>query len=262
MSPLGSRSGRRFAWLAVALVIVAATSAARAESPEELFNSANRAYDDRRYDEAVQGYETLLRYQIEDPRLEYNLGNAEFRRGNIGAAILHYERARRLDPTDPDVLANLRHARSVRIDRVPEPQLPAALAALRALQDRLGPRGHAWIVVALVWLIAALLAHGAAAPGKWRPAHGWGVALLAAAIALSALSWSLAWQRLAGRPLAVVLAERAAVLGGPGANNATLAVVHEGLDVEVRGERAEWVQVLLPNGVTGWIPRDAVGIVG
>ena len=35
----------------------------------------------------------------------------------------------------------------------------------------------------------------------------------------------------------------------------------EGLDVEVWGEREEWIQVRLPNGVSGWVPRGAVEVV-
>src|SRR4029077_19623718 len=41
----------------------------------------------------------------------FNLGNAYFRAGNPGRAILNYERARRLMPRDPDLHANLGFAR-------------------------------------------------------------------------------------------------------------------------------------------------------
>ena len=48
------------------------------------------------------------------------------------------------------------------------------------------------------------------------------------------------------------------VLAGPGENNATLFTVHEGLTLEVRSERQDWVQVSLPNGLNGWVRRGAV----
>ena len=56
----------------------------------------NTAYAAGDFNSAAAAYESVLRYRISDPRVEYNLGNAEFRRGNLGKAILHYERARRL----------------------------------------------------------------------------------------------------------------------------------------------------------------------
>jgi hypothetical protein len=41
----------------------------------------------------------------------YNAGNAEARAGHPALAVLDYERARLLAPTDPDIAANLRHVR-------------------------------------------------------------------------------------------------------------------------------------------------------
>jgi hypothetical protein len=41
----------------------------------------------------------------------YNLANSYARAGKPGLAVLNYERAGLLDPTDPDIRANLRHVR-------------------------------------------------------------------------------------------------------------------------------------------------------
>jgi SH3-like domain-containing protein len=79
--------------------------------------------------------------------------------------------------------------------------------------------------------------------------------------ALASASWLTTLDRLHGRRLAVVLEQAVEVLAGPGRNNPTLATVHEGLTLEVRAERDEWFQVSLPNGLNGWVARDAVGEV-
>lgn len=44
----------------------------------------------------------------------YNLGNAYARSGKIALAVLEYERARVLAPRDPDIEANLAHARELK----------------------------------------------------------------------------------------------------------------------------------------------------
>jgi len=233
----------------------------RAESPEEIFERGNAAYDAGRFDEAAEAYRMLLRYQFADPRIEYNLGNAEFKRGELGRAILHYERARRLSPTDPDIRANLEYARSLRMDRVPETPRFAIAQWVVDLQDRLGPDRQAWIVVGVVWIMGGLLAWGLAVPGRWRAGHGWTLAVLVLLLALSASSWLTTHRRLVGTTVAVVLVPSVEVLSGPGSNNATLATIHEGLEVEVWGERSEWIQVRLPNAVSGWLPRTAVEVI-
>lgn len=255
----------RFRGVLLAAVLVLASGlpfgVARAESPEEIFERGNNAYDREDYDEAFEAYTTLTRYQIDDPRLEFNLGNAEFRRGNLGRAILHYERASKLDPTDPDIEDNLDYARSRRLDRVPPMERPAVVAWVVGLQDRAGPDRQAWLIVVLVWMLSALLIWGLAERGRWSGRLGWFSATLILLIVIGGLSWFGTHQRLEGRPKAVVVEQQADVLAGPGQNNATLATIHEGLDVEVWGERNEWVQVRLPNGVSGWIARRAVEIV-
>ena len=90
---------------------------------------------------------------------------------------------------------------------------------------------------------------------------GWTLAALVLAASLTALSWGGTWQRLEGERVAVVLAASVEVLAGPGENNASLFTVHEGLTLTVRSERPDWVQVSLPNGLNGWIPRAALGFV-
>jgi hypothetical protein len=40
-----------------------------------------------------------------------------------------------------------------------------------------------------------------------------------------------------------------------------LFTVHEGLKAEIRADRGGWLQVSLPNGWNGWIPREAAGTI-
>jgi tetratricopeptide (TPR) repeat protein len=243
--------------LALALSILAAGSA-QAQTPEDLFERANAAYEQGRFDEAAEGYRAVLRYRIQDPVLEYNLANAEFKLGHLGAAILHYERARRLDPTDPEIVANLEFARSFTFDRVEEPPVPAALARVARLQDTIGPDRQAWIALAFTWVVAGIVAWCSSRPGGWNARWGWTLATALLVAAASWGSWYATWQRLEGRALAVVQRDSVEVLAGPGSNNATLFTVHEGLTLLVRSEREEWLQVSLPNGLSGWIPRRAI----
>ncbi len=245
-----------------AMLALAFGTTSAAQTPENVFLEGNAHYEDGRYAAAAAAYRSLLRYQIRDPVLEYNLGNAEFRLGNLGQAILHYERARRLDPTDRDIVANLEFARSFRHDQVEPEQQAAVVRWVQALQDRLGPDRQAWAVVALVWLIAALHARCFSRPRGWSATHGWLLGALLLVLVVSSASWYATLQRLEGRRSAVVLEQVVEVRAGPGHNNPALFTVHEGLGLWIRGERDEWLQVSLPNGVLhGWIAKDAVGEV-
>jgi len=242
--------------LALAWLIV--SGVAFAQTPEDIFNRGNAAYEDDRFDEAADAYRALLRYEIHDPLVEFNLGNAEFRLGNLGAAILHYERARRLDPVDADILANLEYARSFCFDRVEVPDQGAVVRWLHAAQNRLGPDRQAWFALGSVWAIAGLLAWCFSRPGGWTARHGWILSGLVLVLVLSTASWYTTLHRTEGRRQAIVMDDVAEVLAGPGLNNPALFTVHEGLRLDVRAEREEWFQVSLPNGLNGWISREAI----
>ena len=244
--------------IAAALIVLLGTGATvRAESPEDSFDTACRAYDEGRWDAAADGFRGLLRYELADWRLEYNLANTEFKRGRLGEAILHYERARRLNPADRDTVANLAIARARIRDVVEDDGAAGLLSALRSAQDRIGVSAQASILLVCVWLVAAIVTWCASRAGGFTPAWGWTLTGLLVVSLLVFLSWRATWFRLEGTPRAVVLKPSVEALAGPGLNNAALFTLHEGIAVTIQTEREGWLQVSLPNGLTGWVVRDA-----
>jgi tetratricopeptide (TPR) repeat protein len=244
--------------IAVALLsVVGAASTVRAASPEDTFDSACRAYEDGHWDAAADAFRSLLRYGLADARIEYNLANTEYKRGRLGEAILHYERARRLSPADGEIVANLAIARSKLRDVVEDEDAAGVLHAVRAAQDRLGVSTQAWLLVGCIWLLAAIVTWCGARSGGFTPAWGWTLAALLLVSLLVFLSWRATWARLEGTPRAVVLKPTVEALAGPGLNNTSLFTLHEGIAVTIESEREGWLQVSLPNGLTGWVVRDA-----
>lgn len=245
-----------FAAAVVAILFTAQT--ARAQSPEATFEAACKAYDAGLWDEAAEKFRSLLRYGIADFRLEYNLANAEYKRGHLGEAILHYERARRLNPADRDVLANLAIARGKIRDVVEDDDGAGALRPLRSVQDRLGVAAQAGLFLGGVWIIAAIVIWCGGRPRGFSPAWGWSLAAALVATGLVFLSWRATWARLDGTPRAVVLTPSVEALAGPGLNNASLFTLHEGTTVSIQAEREGWIQVTLPNNLAGWVESDAL----
>ena len=238
-------------------ILLGTALAAGAESPEATFDAACREYEQGHWDAAADGFRSLLRYGLSDARLEYNLANAEYKRGRLGEAILHYERARRLAPADPDIQGNLAITRAKIRDVVEDEDAAGVLRAVREVQDRSGVSAQAWLFVACVWLLAAIVAWCGSRAGGFTPGWGWTLAGALLATALVFLSWRSTWSRLAGTPRAVILKPAVEALAGPGLNNASLFTLHEGTTVAIENEREGWLQVTLPNGLTGWVVRDA-----
>jgi len=248
------------AWWLLALALVAGVPAG-AQTAEEAFEIGNAAYAAGDWTAAAEAYRTVLDYRVRDARVHYNLGNAEFRLRRLGPAILHYEKAFRLDPADREIEANLRFARTFRFDRVEVEEPMLATRALRRAQAVVGIDGQSVCVVALAWLVAGLLAWGLARQGRFGPGHGWVLAVLLVLLVLVGLSWWDTYERLELRELAVVQAPAVELVAGPGPSNPALLTVHEGLTVVILDERDDWIQVSLPNGIHGWIDARTIGRV-
>lgn len=78
---------------------------------DSLFSHANHNYENQDYSQALDGYLNLINQGYSSAPLYFNIGNCYFKEGKLGYAILYYLRAKRLNPNDDDINANLAFAR-------------------------------------------------------------------------------------------------------------------------------------------------------
>lgn len=105
------------------------------------------------YLEAIRLYKEAIDRQGTSAAIYYNLGNAYFRVDSLAKAIINYERALRIDPTDEDIRANLDFVNSKIIDA------PSTDAISNVLVDKSMRMfsANGWAVVSLVIFIVVLL---------------------------------------------------------------------------------------------------------
>ncbi len=190
---------------------------------EGTMSRGNALYESGDYAGAVAEYEKVLLYEMRNGAVHYNLGNAWFKLDRPGPAILHYERALRLDPGDVDAARNLAYARSRIIDRVTEDQENIYLRLLKRFRDALTPDQAAFVFLA-AWLIlsAALFVRiisNGAHRGSARSRLVFYTALLALLVmAAAGLQYGLHWRHLTSTDTAIVMADKVDVTktGHPG----------------------------------------------
>lgn len=83
----------------------------QAEDVESRFESGNVAYSVGEYDKAIEIYKEIIASEGNGSGLLYNLANSYAQKGLLGLAILNYERALKLSPSDADILGNLAKVR-------------------------------------------------------------------------------------------------------------------------------------------------------
>jgi tetratricopeptide (TPR) repeat protein len=218
------------------------------------FKAANELYDAGKFAEAAAAYGKI---EPKTANVYFNLGNALFRQDEIGLALLNYERARALAPSDPDILANLKFAEQrlgvVEINAAPK-------MAARFVQHVLASRTHdEWARQELVGLWLVVLA---VAGAIWLRRMRTGFVIVAAVFFgwFAASAGALGYRAYSERtgPAAITIASRAEARFAP----LTDATVHfqlaEGTKVAVREDRGQWLFVERADGQQGWVKADAV----
>jgi tetratricopeptide (TPR) repeat protein len=228
-------------------------------TPADAFRRAEALYQEERYPEAIEVYESIRASGVEDGVLYYNLGNAYFKSGRLGLAIVGYERALKLMPGDEDVRANLAFADGLVSGGLEPPPLPLVVGWVVDLYQRARP-GFLAQALSLTFLLGGA-SFSIFLLDRWPRLRTTALVALAGAVVVALLAGASLISKLhaeSNRIEAVVVTENAYVRSGPLESSPPLAEIHEGLKVRVLGEREGFLQVSLSNGLTGWVPREQV----
>lgn len=238
----------------VALIAVAAARAAEA-SREQIFERANAAFADGRFDEARSALTELARGDGASPGVLYNLGNAAFRAGKPGEAILAYERALWLAPRDQDVRANLRQVRKAA--GLPEPDDgPWARLTRTATANGWAWLASAGLYVTCLSLLVRRVVTGDASVRQRRGALSVGAGV---GLALLLLAGAACATRLGERDRGVVLDGDPKLRVAPYASATASSELAPGELVRIERSHEGFTLVRTLAGRSGWMSADAVG---
>ena len=219
---------------------------------------ANQLYETGQFVEAAVAYQALADAGVEDGTLYYNLGNAHFKAGDLGYAILNYRRAQILLPRDPDVSANLQLARAQTTDRLEDEDGGALVAFVhRALVEWTTLDEAAAITLGL-WVLLCALAVAAILWPRGRQGLGYVIGVVAVLLVLGLLSVTIRVADARGGNPAVVVAQSVETRSGPGTDYVAEFTLHAGAEVRVLEQRESWARVALPGDLQGWLPGEAV----
>ena len=234
--------------LACALLLASAAIALAQEG--DAWTRANEEFAAGRFQEALQLYQDLSRAGETNAALFYNIGNTHYRMGQLGEAILNYERALALEPQHPEAQANLRLVR----DKA------RALELKRGGFERLIARGTPaqYTIAAAVgfWMAAFALAGLFLSRRK-------SASLVTATIVgvLTCAGSGFALYRLetgsSGRALAIVTAKSIEARLATADNAGTVLALPAGSEVKILSTRGGWTYADLPNDLRGWIPANS-----
>jgi tetratricopeptide (TPR) repeat protein len=235
------------------VALIALASCAFAQSDAQ-FARANQDYAQGKFKEAIDGYNSVVHSGNWNASLFYNLGNAYFRTGDFGRAILNYERALALEPNHPETQANLRIARDeARALELP-PGWPERFLRFANVNQ------YAIAAAVAFWIGAFCIAAAAFWQRRRRRL-----------VVFSLLLWSifvlLGYMLAAiengpkGRSFAIVTGSDVQARLATADNAGSVLALPPGSEITIVRQRGDWIYAALPNSLSGWVPAKSVEAV-
>ena len=141
-------------YLIAALLTLVGVVAVNAAS---LAEQADSAYAKQDYPAALSLYKNAIEKEGTSSNLYYNLGNAYYRTGDVGHAIISYERALQLDPSNEDARINLNFVNG-RIAGAPEDDSSFLANLHETVTSWFSPDAWAWVAFGFFLLVCAAIA--------------------------------------------------------------------------------------------------------
>ncbi len=247
-------------FLVLALVLVSISTRRTQPVDAQAVNVANQLYEVGHYREAAQMYEQFVSQGIIDSSVFYNLGNAYYKMGDLGKAILNYQQAAQLNPRDADVRANLELARRQVGVMVP--------AGAPGPLDSLVDWSRYWVTVDELAIIALgmwfsfslfFITYRITRPGSLKTGLHYAIWATLLLVAISGFTLGARLYKDISLNEGVVVSPTVSVSSNPSAENVTGIQLPGGTAVNLIEVRGDWARMALPDRtIEGWIPVESV----
>lgn len=220
-------------------------------TPCDLYNQANQAYEHEDYYKAIELYEQAVS-NTNNGKLYYNLGNAYFKSGQIGRALLNYNRARFLAPRDRDINTNIQFLRNYRIDKnlnIESPIIKLISSIFHLFSFR-----EAMFLATILFLITIILI--VLSIIFYQRIFSYIAIAIGVIFLYLFITWQV-WQSEKSSPRAVVVNQEVTLRSGPGQEYKDILIGHDGLEVRIIESRGEYSLVQFPGG-GGWVESNSI----
>jgi tetratricopeptide (TPR) repeat protein len=229
---------------------------------DKTFEQANALYNEGKYAEAIDKYESILESDIHSAELYYNLGNANYKLNNIAPSVYYFEKALQLNPNDKDIKNNLSFAQQMTIDAIDKvPQVGFSRIINNVVNTF---KTDTWAKIAIggviIFVLLFLMYHFSYATSQKRIAFIISVLSLLIACFSTAMAFQKESSNKKDNP-AIVFTQESKVKSEANQTSEEVFRLHEGTKVQVLETYEDWNKIRLSDNSTGWIPSKDIRLL-
>ncbi len=226
---------------------------------KSLFQEANEKYQAGDYVSAASLYRKSAASGKPTAALYYNLGNADFRAGNKGAALVDYERAHALAPRDRDVEWNKSVLKTTLADRIADSDENVFISSAQRILNWVTVDEIALLfafILAILFIVSVLSFSFHQSKSMTAGIGGFFTLLLI----LTGTAFYFRWLS-AKDPFLVVLEKEVTARYGPSDKETKAFVLHEGAKARVIDQTDKWYYIALQDKTTGWVLKKSCEVI-
>lgn len=224
---------------------------------------ADKDYQENKFAEAIEKYESILSTEGESADIYYNLGNSYYKSKNIAKAVLNYERALLMSPGDADIRFNLEMAHSKTVDQVTPTAEVFIVTWVKSLTNCMSERGWGTTgIVAFILLLAGMALYIFGNRIILKKIGFISAVVFLVVVVCANLFASEQEDELMNRTGAIVMSPSITVKSTPNESGTDLFVLHEGTKVYIEDNSMKgWKEIRLEDGKKGWLPTSSIEVI-
>lgn len=228
----------------------------------DVFDQGNQYYQQGEYELAVESYQKILDEGYASGSLYFNLGNAYYKLGQLGAARLNYERAANYLKNDEALEENLQLINLRLVDQIePVPQF-FLNTVWNKIVDFMALSTLIWIISGLLWLVLIVfsLRHYFRSRGHGNRFKMLYVTVLLLFIFVALISAQKIYN-LETEQYGIIMKSSVTSRAEPKAGATEVFILHAGTKVQIERIAGDWFEVRLEDGKTGWLESTNLEII-
>ena len=241
------------------ILIVLISSFSTAQN-EELFIKGNSLYNEGKFQDAINTYESILETENHSAELYFNIANAYYKMNRVAPSVYYYEKALQLSPNDKDVKNNMSFAQNMTIDAIEViPEVGFSKITKRVI-NKFSFDDWAKLSIAFVLLFVILFLTYYFSYATNRKRFAFISSILSLVFVLITIMFAFQKYELEQNDNpAIIFAQESEIKSEPNLRSEIAFKLHEGTKVQVLEIYNEnWTKIKLTDGKTGWIPSQDI----
>ncbi|MBT4774206.1 MAG: tetratricopeptide repeat protein [Crocinitomicaceae bacterium] len=225
------------------------------------FISANKLYNAGQYDTSLLNYEHLIEEGVFSFELYFNAGNAAYHLKKIGKSILYFEKAKKLDPSNEDVIHNLMLLNKLILDKNTAVNKSKAYDRMMSALSR-SPNYWSWSAIFLSIISMVCFVLYQLSRSKRNQKIGFVLGSLSLVLSVFVLILAIVqFNYINTINSGVVLNPSVTLKIAPNNDTSSAFILHEGSKVELKSSVDDWYEVIYSDGKIGWLNKDELGLI-